>query len=42
MPLAARAPTKSNGRAVKREALSDDDDVPLVSLWTDSSIKVWW
>lgn len=42
MPLAARAPTKSNGRAVKREALSDDDDVPLVSLWTDSSIEVWW
>lgn len=32
MPLAKRASSKTNGKAMKREASSDEDNVPLVSI----------
>jgi hypothetical protein len=31
-PLAKRATSKTNGKAMKREASSDEDNVPLVSV----------
>lgn len=37
MPLAKRANSKTNGKHIKNEDSSDDDNVPLVSHWKPSS-----